>query len=161
MEETDMCHPIPSPCVTHRQFANACPAHGLGRKQRQELALEALAGTRAISRLAEEHDVSRKFVSQQAAKAQEALDDAFGLEEAGDDEVLFYLPVTKAWLRQLALALTLICHSSFRGVVELLRDLFDYRMSIGTVSNIVRAAVAPARRVNASKPTVIIASPLI
>jgi hypothetical protein len=38
MEETDMCHPIPSPCVTHRQFANACPAHGLGRKQRQVLA---------------------------------------------------------------------------------------------------------------------------
>jgi hypothetical protein len=148
MEETDMCHPIPSPCVTHRQFANACPAHGLGRKQRQELALEALVGKRAISQLADEHDVSRKFVYQQTAKAQEALDDAFGLKEAGDDEVLFYLPVTKAWLRQLALGLTLICHSSFRGVVELLRDLFDYPMSIGTVSNIVRAAVAPARRAN-------------
>ena len=41
------------------------------------------------------------------------------------DDVLFYLPVTKAWLRQLVLGLVLICHSSTRGVVELLGDLFD------------------------------------
>ena len=47
------------------------------------------------------------------------------------DEVLFHLPVTKAWLRQLVLALVLICHSSYRGVVELLRDLFDCRSPWG------------------------------
>ena len=64
------------------------------------------------------------------------------------DDVLFYLPVTKAWLRQLVLALVLICHSSYRGVVELLRDLFDYRISLGSVHNIVHSPVAHARRIN-------------
>ena len=41
-----------------------------------------------------------------------------------------------------------ICHSSTRGVVELLRDLFDYRISLGTVHNIVHSPVAQARRIN-------------
>ena len=41
-----------------------------------------------------------------------------------------------------------ICHSSTRGVVELLRDLFDYRISLGTVHNIVHSPVAHARRIN-------------
>src|SRR5262249_39296511 len=43
---------------------------------------------------------------------------------------------------------TLICHSSYRGVVELLRDLFDCSISVGKVSNIVHGAVASAQRIN-------------
>jgi len=35
--------------------------------------------------------------------------------------VLFYLPITKTWLFQLILGLILVCHCSYRGVVELLR----------------------------------------
>ncbi len=63
--------------------------------------------------------------------------------------MLFYLPVTKAWLRQLVLGLVLIgCHSPLRGVVELLRDLFGHPISLGTVFNIVHAAVTPARQCN-------------
>ena len=42
----------------------------------------------------------------------------------------------------------LICHSSFRGVVELLGDVFDYPIALGTVHNIVHSAVAQARRIN-------------
>ena len=56
--------------------------------------------------------------------------------------------MTKAWLDQFVLGLTLICHSSYRGVVELLRDLFDFSISVGNVSNIVRSAVAAAQRIN-------------
>ena len=41
-----------------------------------------------------------------------------------------------------------ICHSSTRGVVELPRDLFDYRISLGTVHNIVHSPVAHAQRIN-------------
>jgi hypothetical protein len=43
----------------------------------------------------------------------------------------------------------LICHSSLRGVVELLRDVFGYHVSLGTVFNVVKAAVEKARTVNA------------
>ena len=65
-----------------------------------------------------------------------------------DEDVLFYLPVTKAWLRQLVLALVLVCHAPYRAVVELFRDLLDWRISLGTVHNIVRSAVEPARAIS-------------
>jgi hypothetical protein len=94
--------------------------------------------------LAQELEVSRKFVHRQATTARTALQEAFN-PEAADEQVLFYLPVTKAWLRQVVLGLILICHSSLRGVIEFLRDLLDMRMSLGTVHNILHAAVDQAR----------------
>ena len=45
--------------------------------QRQALAVAALAGARPITQLAQEYQVSRKFVYQQAGKADQALTDAF------------------------------------------------------------------------------------
>jgi hypothetical protein len=126
-----------------------CPAKKLDPSQRQRLALDALVGSAPISRIAGQQRVSRKFVYHQAHKAQQALDHAFiPNPPAGDDRVLFYLPVTKAWIRRFVLALILIAHSSFRGVTELLRDLFDYHLSVGTVHNIVAQAVDAARRIN-------------
>jgi hypothetical protein len=116
--------------------------------QRQHLALQALAGTQPIAQLAYDHDVSRKFVYQQAAKAEQALDAAFAATDPDADRILFHLPVTKAWLQQLTLGLILICHSSYRGVVELCRDLFDYPLSLGSVHNIVHRTIAQARRRN-------------
>jgi hypothetical protein len=107
-----------------------------------------LTGSAPLSRIAQQHQVSRKFIYHQAHKAQQALDHAFAPEPPGDDQVLFYLPVTRAWTRQLVLALVLIAHCSFRGVTELLRDLFDYPLSVGTVHNIVDQAVATARQIN-------------
>ena len=41
--------------------------------QRRQLALEALAGTETVRWLAGQHAVSRKFVYQQAAKAEESV----------------------------------------------------------------------------------------
>jgi len=126
-----------------------CPATELGPSQRQRLALDALAGSAPISRIARQHQVSRKFIYHQAHKARQALDGAFApAPPARDDRVLFYLPVTKVWIRQFVLALILIGHCSFRGVTELLRDLFDYHLSVGTVHNIVDQAVAAARQIN-------------
>jgi hypothetical protein len=40
---------------------------------------------------------------------------------------------------------TLICHSSLRGVTELLADLFGHPLSVGTVHNILQHAVVNAR----------------
>ena len=65
-----------------------------------------------------------------------------------DDEVLFHLPVTKNWLYQLILGLVLICHSSYRNVVELFRDLFDTSISIGTVHDRLEAASMTAAEIN-------------
>ena len=133
----------PAPTTVHV----SCPATQLAPQQRQGLAIQVLAGTETVSELARQHEVSRKFLYQQVHTAEKALSEAFAPSSRPDD-VLFYLPVTKAWLRQLVLGLVFICHSSTRGVVELLRDLFDYRISLGTVHNIVHSPVAQARRIN-------------
>jgi hypothetical protein len=138
-------HSNPTPTQRPLPDNRSCPANGLNPQQRQRLALEALAGTQPLSHLADERDVSRKFVYQQAGKAQQALDRAFAAKPDEDQQVLFTIPVTKALLRQIVLGLILICHSSFRGVVEFLRDLFDFQMSVGTVANIVHSAVDAAR----------------
>jgi hypothetical protein len=126
-----------------------CPAKALTPAQRQRLALNVLTGSGPVAQLAQQHQVSRKFVYHQAHKARQALDDTFTTERpARDDRILFYLPVTKAWIRQFVLARVLIGHCSFRGVTELLGDLFDFHLSVGTVHNIVAQAVVSARPIN-------------
>jgi hypothetical protein len=147
MEETDMCYPTPAVAALQQAIPNSCPAKALPPSQRLQIGLQALAGTQTITDLADDFDVSRKFVYRQAATAQVALADAFAAP-AADDAVLFHLPVTKAWLRQATLGLTLICHSSYRGVVEFWRDLCGVRMALGTVHNIHQDAVTHARAVN-------------
>ncbi len=127
----------------------SCPAHLLPPQQRQELALQILVGSQPVAQLAREHQVSRQFLYRQADTAQLALEHAFD-PPPPTQEVLFQLPVTKAWLHQLILALVLTCHSSYRGVIALLDDLFDTPLSLGTVHNVVQAAVAPARSINGS-----------
>ena len=80
-----------------------CPAKAMGPAQRQDLAVRALAAMEPVCRLAAEHGVSRKFVSGQVDRAEAALQQAFDPEPDGTAEVLFYLPVTKAWIEQAAL----------------------------------------------------------
>jgi hypothetical protein len=120
-------------------------AHALLPQQRQNLAIQALAGEQSIRQLADQFGASRKFVYQQADKAQQALQAAFADDEADDQKGLFYLPVTKKWIYSVAMALILVGHSSYRGVVEIFRDLFDWHLSVGTVHNLVMQAVSRAR----------------
>ena len=129
----------------------ACPAKALGPAERQDLAIRVLAGTETISRLAGEFDVSRKFISQQAVKAEDALQGAFYPAKPAEDAVLFYLPVTKPFVEQLVLGLALDCHSSVRGVVTLLGDVFDWHISVGTVDGILQKAMLRARSLNAQQ----------
>ena len=91
-----MCHPTPTRPALHQTISNGGPAKALGPSQRLTLGLQALAGNQTITDLADELDVSRKFVYRQAATAQVALEEAFAPQVA-DDQVLFYLPVTEAW----------------------------------------------------------------
>lgn len=114
---------------------------------RQKLGIEALSKSKPITRLAQEYEVSRKFVRIQSDKAKAALSKFFEPTPPGD-QVLFNLPVTQSWLFQLILGLVLICHSSLRGVVELLRDVFHLTISPSTVRNRLEAAAERARAIN-------------
>ena len=139
-----MCQSIPAARALQQAIPNHCTAKTLGVGERLSLGVQALAGHQTITGLADQANVSRKFVYQQADIAQAALEDAFAPTEA-DDKILFYLPVTKNWLKQATLGLTLICHSSHRGVHEFYRDLLGVPMSVGTVHNIVQEAIDKAR----------------
>jgi hypothetical protein len=135
-------HPDPATPTPPR-----CAAQAFDPGQRQQLACDVFAG-QPVSQLARQHHVSRKFVSQQADKAAQALAEAFAPDPPADAAVLFYLPVTEVWLRRLILALLLICHSSYRGVYELLRDLFHCPRSLGYLHGVARAAMDRARVLN-------------
>lgn len=140
-----MCiQPTSSTPVTQHQSRTPCPAKLLDGQQRQSLAVHALAGAQSIVQLATDHDVSRKFVYAQANKAEHALQEAFA-PTVPDDRVLFTIPVTKRWLRRFIVALLMICHCSYRGVVELLRDIFSYSMSVERVHAIAHEAMDRAR----------------
>ncbi|MGA7933496.1 MAG: hypothetical protein WCA35_08105, partial [Kovacikia sp.] len=110
---------------------------------RKVIAIQALSKSEPVRHLSAKYQVSRKFVYQQGHKAQHALDESFA-PSPEDQEVLFYLPITKTWLFQLILGLVLFCHSSYRGVVELFRDLFDLPISIGTIHNRLQSAAVSA-----------------
>lgn len=113
---------------------------------RKDLALRVLGGE-PITRLAGDADVSRKFVYRQASTAHAAIDDAFH-RAPQDDGVLYQIPVTQEWIEQVVLSALLHCHGSYRGVQALLRDTCAFDLSMGSVHNIVRAAVERARLVH-------------
>ena len=122
-------------------------ASRLQPSHRQQIAVKVLSQQESITQISQQEQVSRKFVYQQKAIAQQALEQAFEKQEP-EEEVLYSLPITKTWIFQFILALILICHCSYRGVKEILGDLFDYSISIGTIHNRVTAAVAQARKIN-------------
>ncbi len=119
--------------------------------QRLDLALDCLQPHCCVSRLADDHDVSRKFVYQQQDKAKDALHRAFSPQAQPDPDVLFHLPVTRNWLRQFVLAAVLVGHSSLRGAREMLDCLLDWPVSLGWVHSVVKGAIATAKPINDSQ----------
>jgi len=119
----------------------------LTENDRKDLAIQALARSETVSDLALRHGVSRKFVYGQTHKAAAALDDAF-LPATPDHEVLFEVAVTKAWLHQVIVGLALICRSSYRGVVEFMRDLLGLSISVGSVHSVLQSAARQAGVIN-------------
>lgn len=130
--------------------ASPRPAAELDHQQRLRIARDVLAGEDVTS-LARQYGVSRKFIRHQRKLALDALDRAFTPVLAPDQKVLFHLPVTRQWLEQLSIALVLICHSSLRGVHEILRDLFDCHRSVGAIHASLEKAIARATTLNAGQ----------
>jgi hypothetical protein len=123
----------------------AAAVRPLPESDRKDLAIQALARSETVSDLAARHGVSRKFVYQQVHKACAALDDAFS-SATMDSEVLFELAVTKAWLRQVIVALPLICRSSYRGGLSGILCLGPYDAVEGAI--VCRDANSPPSRMS-------------
>jgi hypothetical protein len=124
--------------------------HQIDSETRQQIGVSAFARKESISSLSRHHNTSRKFVYAQKDKASSALDNAFS-ESEKESDVLFYIPVTKAWLRQVVLSLILTCHSSYGGVIEFFRDIFDRNICKGTIFNIIQSALEKATQVNSKQ----------
>ena len=128
----------------------ACAAKAMGPEQRRDMATRVLGGKETASQSARDNQVSRKFVGQQTAKAKQALDEAFAPPVDAPEKVLFWLPVTKSWIRQATLGLTLTCRGSERGVAQFFSDHLDYRIATGVINNTLSDAVSKARAQNAA-----------
>lgn len=138
-------------CPTAGQVPPPCAALALDPTERRQLAGRAVSGNESVTKLAAEYGVSRKFVATCRDKALEAIDQAFEPQTEASD-VLFYLPVSKRWLKQAVLVLVLVGRCSYRAVVEIFRCLLDnHTVSIGTVHNIVRDAAERAERLNSQE----------
>jgi hypothetical protein len=132
-------------------FSAGATARALGADQRKGLAVAVLARTGPVSKLAAEHGVSRKFLYGQARQAEAALTEAFAADD-DDQAMLYYLPVSRSWIRQFVLGLALEGHSSYRSIRQLAHDLLDYHdLSVGTIHNILHQAVDQARTLQAAE----------
>ena len=118
-------------------LADKSPARALTPQQRKDIAAAALVPG-SISPLARQTGTSRKFIRQQRDKARAALDEAFE-PLPRDAEVLFYLPVTKAWLCQFVLVLIFTCRASYRRVQDVMNALVDTNISMGSIHNLIVA----------------------
>jgi Arc/MetJ-type ribon-helix-helix transcriptional regulator len=132
---------------------DGCRAKTLKPDQRSQMAVEVLGGVRSAAAAARHEGVSRKFVASQVQIVREAVQNAFlpsavPVVPETDERVLFTIPVTARLIQRLVLALVLYCHSSFRGVLELLRDVLGIPISLGTIHNITRLAAQRAQQVN-------------
>src|ERR1700677_433740 len=93
-----------------------CRAKAMGSEQRCDMATRVLAGKESTSQAARDNQVSRKFVGEQAAKARQALHEAFAPPADTPKDFLFWMPITKSWIQQAALSLALTCRGSERGI---------------------------------------------
>ena len=141
----------PSPPELENRMSTASSiAATLSADRRQHLALQVLSGTEPVAHIAARQQVSRPFLYRQKRKAEAALTRAFA-PVAAEAEVLFYLPVTAAWLDQLVVSLVLICHSSYRGVIRFFRDVLDTSISLGAIHALLKATAEQAAGINAAQ----------
>jgi hypothetical protein len=127
------------------------PAQSMDQAARKAVALAVISKNQTVTDAANDNSVSRKFVSRLKSKALTGIDQQFKPKVPQQDKVLFHLPVTNEWLHQLMLCLQLHCRASFRGVIKVLDDAFNYSISVATIHNITSDAKQKAKAINSKQ----------
>ena len=112
-----------------------------------DIALQAIRRQQTVSEISKHFNCSRTTVYKQQNKALDAANTAF---EKDDEEVLFYVPVTKSFIDQSVISLRLICESSYRNIMFYLETMYNYSVSLGTVFNVLADAAGKADPINKS-----------
>lgn len=122
--------------------------HRIPNATKRAIGLKALKGQEKITQISQFHKCSRTTVYAQKDKALSAVNKAFDSGE--ESEVLFYIPVSKEWIKQVVLALCLVCQSSYRNIILFFLYILDYPISIGSIFNIIDEASVKAQAINSS-----------
>ena len=112
-----------------------------------DIALQAIRRQQTVSEISKHFNCSRTTVYKQQDKALDAANKVF---EQDDEEVLFYIPVTKTFIHQSVVALRLICESSYRNIQFYIQAMYNYHVSLGGVFNIIDNAADNAKPINQS-----------
>lgn len=141
---------VEPPGTTIRPSAPPLGARSMGWGDRLGLAKLALQRAHPITRLAEDHGVSRKFVYEQQHHAEAAIERAFEPESLPEG-FLGWLPVTRSWIERTILSTALEGHGSIRGICEHVESMTSRSVSEGYVCGVLRDAAARARVINDSQ----------
>jgi hypothetical protein len=139
------------PLKSNTVSPSLCPAKTMSSERKKRIGMDVMMNTKTITCLANENNTSRKFIRQQGRSAQEAIDNVFDIGPSSSGDVLYHLPITKAWITQLVIALMLLGHTPYRNIAMIVKDLFDYDISEGTIHTIFIDAVDQARTINSSE----------
>ena len=112
---------------------------------KQAMALKAIRKESSVSKLSKDYDCSRTTVYNQQHKALQAANQAFDEE---DESVLYSVPVSKPFIKQVVVALGMICKSSYRDIKFFLKSIFDYSVSIGSIFDVMDDASDKAKILN-------------
>ncbi len=113
---------------------------------KKSIAMEAIRKEKPVIDIARRYNCSRNTVYEQQRIALAAANKAF---ESTDDDVLFYLPVTKNYIHSVVVDLY-TKKTSHRDIKSFLESSFDYSLSEGSVFNILDAAGDRAMEINHS-----------
>ena len=112
-----------------------------------KIALEAIKREQPITAIAKNNDCSRNTVYAQQEKALSAVTNAFNEDP---DEVLFYVPMTRSSINEHVASLFLTCKASYRDIKCFFMDRYNYKISIGSVHNILMELAELATQANDS-----------
>lgn len=119
--------------------------------QRLALARLALAPQANITDLSREYGVSRAFIYRQLRCAHCALERAF-LPQDPQPDVLFMLPVTRAWLHMFVLLLHFVCRASYRNIRCVMNLLLDTPISLGSIHNLLERTTTRVQELHQEEP---------
>ena len=120
----------------------------ISNDQKRKLALQSPSKQNSISDLSRTYGCSRTTVHLQKNTALLAINKAFDAEN--ENTILYYLTITKNYIKQVVLSLFLICKSSFRYIIFYLKNIFDYSISLGSIYTILDEEAEKAEIINQS-----------
>lgn len=110
------------------------PSQPLSFQQANTIAYQALSKRSSISALAREHKTSRQTIRKERNRVQQIIN-----QTENQQTVLFYLPITLAWIHQLVLSLVFLTKGSYRNITQLIKDLFDYSFSSDKIAELMKS----------------------